>query len=416
MLINGTHYRSIWLADDARSVGIIDQRKLPFEVEIEYLRTYREVVAAIRDMHLRGAPLIGAAAGYGVYLACMEFAGLTPDSLDVDLARAIDELDGARPTAVNLHWALERQRGVLAACSSLEGKVLAALETANAIADEDVQICAALGRHGADILEKLCAAKYGKTVQILTHCNAGWLATVDHGTVTAGIYEAARRGVPLHVWVDETRPRNQGALTSWELTQNGIANTVVCDNAGGHLMQAGQVDVVIVGTDRTARNGDVANKIGTYLKALAAHDNGIPFYVALPSPTYDPVLPTGMGNIPIEERDPAEVLGVRGRIDEGRVEQARVEQGREGPVPGSKHGASRSATVSIYAEGTKAANPAFDVTPARLVTGYITEKGIFNPGTLAVGLGAGLVPGLATNIPADTSSSTSSGSQQRHHG
>jgi methylthioribose-1-phosphate isomerase len=404
MLINGTHYRSIWLADDARSVGIIDQRKLPFKVEIEYIRTYREMVAAIRDMHLRGAPLIGAAAGYGVYLACMEFSGLTPDSLDVDLARAMDELDGARPTAVNLYWALERQRGALAACSSLEGKVLAALETANAIADEDVRICAALGRQGADILEKLCAAKYGKTVQILTHCNAGWLATVDHGTVTAGIYEAARRGVPLHVWVDETRPRNQGALTSWELTQNGIPNTVICDNAGGHLMQAGQVDVVIVGTDRTARNGDVANKIGTYLKALAAHDNGVPFYVALPSPTYDPVLPTGMGNIPIEERDPAEVLSVRGRVDE-----VWVDQGREVPAPGSKSGPSRSATVSVYAEGTKAANPAFDVTPARLVTGYITEKGVFTPGTLAVGLGAGLLTGPAGDRSSDPAIGTSAG-------
>ena len=393
MLIDGTHYRSIWLADDARSVGIIDQRKLPFKVEIEYIRTYREMVAAIRDMHLRGAPLIGAAAGYGVYLACMEFAGLTSDSFDADLSRALDELDGARPTAVNLHWAIERQRSAFAVCSTLEGKVMAALETAKAIADEDVRICAALGRHGAEILEKLCAAKNGKTVQVLTHCNAGWLATVDHGTATAGIYEAARRGIPLHVWVDETRPRNQGALTSWELGQNGIANTVICDNAGGHLMQAGLVDVVIVGTDRTARNGDVANKIGTYLKALAAHDNGIPFYVALPSPTFDPDLPTGMGNIPIEERDPSEVLGVRGRIDK-----------------------TRSATVSIYAEGTKAANPAFDVTPARLVTGYITEKGTFTPGTLAVGLGAGLVPGPAINIPANTSSSTSPGPQWHHHG
>jgi methylthioribose-1-phosphate isomerase len=383
MLIDGKHYRSIWLAEDSRSVGLIDQRKLPFEVEIEHIRTYRGMVVAIRDMHLRGAPLIGAAAGYGVYLACMEFAGLTPDSFDADLARAIDELDGARPTAVNLHWALERQKAALASCQSLESKVLAALETAKAIADEDVRICAALGRHGAGILEQLCAARNGKTVQILTHCNAGWLATVDHGTVTAGIYEAARRGVPLHVWVDETRPRNQGALTSWELTQNGIPNTVICDNAGGHLMQAGLVDVVIVGTDRTARNGDVANKIGTYLKALAARDNGVPFYVALPSPTFDPDLPTGMGNIPIEERDQAEVLGVRGRIvgdlvDGGRVDGSKVDKLR--PV----------ATVTLYAEGTKAANPAFDVTPARLVTGYITEKGVFNPGTLAAGLGAGL--------------------------
>jgi methylthioribose-1-phosphate isomerase len=400
MLIDGKHYRSIWLAEDARSVGLIDQRKLPFAVEIENIRTYREMVVAIRDMHLRGAPLIGAAAGYGVFLACMEFAGLTPDSFDADLARAMDELDGARPTAVNLHWALERQRAALASCTSLEAKVLAALETAKAIAEEDVRICAALGRHGAAILEKLCAARNGKTVRILTHCNAGWLATVDHGTVTAGIYEAARRGVPLHVWVDETRPRNQGALTSWELTQNGIPNTVVCDNAGGHLMQAGQVDVVIVGTDRTARNGDVANKIGTYLKALAAHDNKVPFYVALPSPTFDSDLPTGMGNIPIEERDQAEVLGVRGRVVSDLV--------GSGKGDGSMVDTLRSATVSLYAEGTKAANPAFDVTPARLVTGYITEKGTFTPGTLAVGLGAGLAPNPATG--------TSSAPQWLFHG
>ena len=214
------------------------------------------------------------------------------------------------------------------------------------------------------MLEQLCAAKNGGTVQVLTHCNAGWLATVDYGTVTAAIYEAAGRGVPLHVWVDETRPRNQGALTSWELTQNGVPNTVICDNAGGHLMQAGRVDVVIVGTDRTARNGDAANKIGTYLKALAAHDNGVPFYVALPSPTFDPTLATGVGSIPIEERDPSEVLYVRGKVDK-----------------------LSSAAVAIYAEGTQSANPAFDVTPARLISGYITEKGIFGSETLAVGLG-----------------------------
>lgn len=418
MLIDGKHYRSIWLADDARSVGIIDQRKLPFVVEIENLRTYREMVVAIRDMHLRGAPLIGAAAGYGVYLACMEFAGLTPGSFDTDLARAMDELDGSRPTAVNLHWALERQRAALAGCTSLEGKVLAALETAKAIAEEDMDICASLGRYGADLLEKLCAARYGKTVQILTHCNAGWLATVDYGTVTAVIYEAARRGVPLHVWVDETRPRNQGALTSWELGQNGIPNTVICDNAGGHLMQAGLVDVVIVGTDRTARNGDVANKIGTYLKALAAHDNGVPFYVALPSPTFDPVLPTGMGNIPIEERDQSEVLGVRGMVygssSAGGGADGRSADGRS--ADHTRADKMRSATVSIYAEGTKAANPAFDVTPSRLISGYITEKGIFSPGTLAVGLGAGLGAGLGVGLVTDPATGSMTGKQKQQHG
>ncbi|MFP4612480.1 MAG: S-methyl-5-thioribose-1-phosphate isomerase [Spirochaetaceae bacterium] len=364
MLIEGTHYRSIWPGEDGRTVRIIDQRKLPFDVEEETIRTYREMVAAIRDMHLRGAPLIGAAAGYGVYLACLELAENGQSDFDRALERAMEELNAARPTAVNLRWALERQRAALATCSSVEEKVAVARDTADAIAEEDVDICARLGRHGAEILSAMSEKRGGRRLNLLTHCNAGWLATVDYGTVTAVIYEAASRGVPLHVWVDETRPRNQGALTSWELTQNHVPNTVICDNAGGHLMQNGMVDLVLVGTDRTARNGDVANKIGTYLKAVAAADNDVPFYVAVPSPSFDMNMPVGVGAIPIEERDSREVLSVRGLRD-----------GRE-------------QTVALYPEGTAAANYAFDVTPARYVRGYVTEHGVFTAAELADRLGA----------------------------
>ena len=358
MLIDGTHYRTIRPADDAESVEIIDQRRLPFAVEIERIRTYREMITAIHDMHVRGAPLIGASAAYGVYLACLEFSrderGATDTALfDQKLERAMQELDAARPTAVNLRWAIERQRTATAAARTVADKINAARATADAIAEDDVAMCAALGRHGAEVLATVCESNGGRVVNVLTHCNAGWLATVDHGTVTAVLYEAAARGIPLHVWVDETRPRNQGSLTSWELSQNGVENTVLCDNAGGHVMQHGMVDAVIVGTDRTARNGDVANKIGTYLKALAARDNDVPFYVALPSPSFDPRIENGLKEIPIEQRDPSEVLTIRGARD-GRIE-----------------------TVTLFAPGTRAANYAFDVTPARLVTGYITEKGVF---------------------------------------
>ncbi|TVR50939.1 MAG: S-methyl-5-thioribose-1-phosphate isomerase [Spirochaetaceae bacterium] len=352
------------LADDAESVEIIDQRRLPFAVEIESIHTYPEMITAIRDMHVRGAPLIGASAAYGVYLACLEFSRDEDGDADVTrfdkkLERAMRELDAARPTAVNLRWAIERQRSATAGARTVADKVNAARATADTIAEDDVAMCVALGRHGAEVLAEICDANGGKTVNVLTHCNAGWLATVDHGTVTAVLYETAARGVPLHVWVDETRPRNQGSLTSWELTQNGVDNTVICDNAGGHVMQHGMVDAVIVGTDRTARNGDVANKIGTYLKALAARDNNVPFYVALPSPSFDPRIEDGLKEIPIEQRDPAEVLTIRGARD-GRVE-----------------------TVSLFAPDTRAANYAFDVTPARLVTGYMTEKGVFTAEELA---------------------------------
>ncbi|MBU0954901.1 MAG: S-methyl-5-thioribose-1-phosphate isomerase, partial [Spirochaetes bacterium] len=303
---------------------------------------------------------------------------------------AMAELLAARPTAVNLRWALERQRkalldsGVLPAGNTgphllSPAAVAAAVQNsrrvADAVAEDDVSICAALGRHGADYLQQLAARHPDRPLRVLTHCNAGWLATVDHGTVTALIYEARRRGLDLQVWVDETRPRNQGAMTAWELSQNGVPNTVICDNTGGHLMQNGLVDVVIVGTDRTVRNGDTANKIGTYLKALAAHDNDVPFFIALPSPSFDASLASGVGVIPIEERDPAEVLCLRGRpLAAAAGVQAASDPGLQ--------------TIELFAPGTKAANYGFDVTPARLITGYITEHGIFDASGLADGLAA----------------------------
>ncbi|MFP4363094.1 MAG: S-methyl-5-thioribose-1-phosphate isomerase [Spirochaetia bacterium] len=359
MLIQGKHYRSIRLNNKKTGVVILDQRYLPFEVRFEELNTYKETAKAIREMHLRGAPLIGAAAAFGVYLACLEFRNLAEERFNEALENAISELYAARPTAVNLKWALERQRAALKKAPAIKQKIDAALQTAREITDEDAEICRNIGEHGVDIIEEISKRKQGETVNILTHCNAGWLATVDYGTVTALIYEAVKRGINLHVWVDETRPRNQGRLTSWELTQNNVKNTVICDNTGGHLMQHGLVDVVIVGTDRTARNGDAANKIGTYLKALAAKDNTIPFYVALPSPTFDPALEKGVRNIPIEERSANEVLKINGKGKSGRED------------------------VLLFAESTQAANYAFDVTPARLITGFITEKGVFLPQELA---------------------------------
>lgn len=373
MLIDGKPYRTIWLGEDQRSVCLIDQRHLPFSLVIEALTDYRQMVAAIRDMHVRGAPLIGAAAAYGVFLAARENAGLPAAAFKTNMDSALAALLAARPTAVNLRWAIERQAEALSALSSSGEAPAVCLAIANKVADNDVAICAALGRHAAALLEQLAARQPGKSLQILTHCNAGWLATVDHGTVTAGIYEAARRGLDMHVWVDETRPRNQGALTAWELTQNGIPNTVICDNSGGHLMQQGLVDIAIVGTDRTVRNGDTANKIGTYLKALAARDNGVPFYIALPSPSFDPRLEQGVGFIPIEERDPAEVLSLRGVSE------------RDGSVQGFR----------LFAEATKAANYGFDVTPARLISGYITEYGIFDASGLAQGITLGQANGAA---------------------
>jgi methylthioribose-1-phosphate isomerase len=327
-------------------VEVIDQRALPHELRFVTLRSADDVFSAIREMWLRGAPLIGAAAAFGYALAARADAG------DAALERTAALLRDARPTAVNLAWALARVHARTLAAPPSE-RIAAAWDEAQAIAEEDVAVNAAIGRHGLPLIETLAERRAGHPVRVLTHCNAGWLATVDWGTATSPIYQAHQRGVALHVWVDETRPRNQGAsLTAWELGQAGVPHTLVADNAGGHLMQRVEVDLVIVGCDRVAANGDVCNKIGTYLKALAAHDNGVPFYVALPTSTLDLALARG-DDIPIEERSAREVTHVAGRSADGRV-----------------------CEVQLAPDGTPAANPAFDVTPARLVTGLITEHGV----------------------------------------
>ncbi len=345
MLVSGTPYRTIWLHEE--SVRIIDQRRLPWTFEVVDLHTVAEVAEAIRDMAVRGAGLIGATAGYGMWLAAREAS--TPEQL-----RTLAEgLIRTRPTAVNLSWAVHRQLAAIQE-AGFGDRVATARLTADTIADEDAAACAAIGRHGLEIIRDIAAGKPGQIVNILTHCNAGWLAFVDHGSATAPIYAAHAAGIPIHVWVDETRPRNQGArLTAWELAQQGVPHTVIADNTGGHLMQHGQVDLVITGADRVTRSGDVANKIGTYLKALAATDNGVPFYVALPSSTFDWTLRDGVKGIPIEQRGAEEVAQMEGVTASGSVE-----------------------TVRILSPGSPAANYAFDVTPARLVTGLITERGV----------------------------------------
>jgi methylthioribose-1-phosphate isomerase len=344
MKVGHDHYRSIWSDGDA--VRIIDQTRLPHEFVVITLDTLADAATAIRDMWVRGAPLIGATAAYGMAIA------MRADPSDAGLASARATLMETRPTAVNLRWALEDMTRILAPLASGD-RARAAIKRAAEIADEDVAINAAIGEHGLEVIRAIADRK-GGPVNILTHCNAGWLATVDWGTATAPIYKAHQAGIPLHVWVDETRPRNQGAhLTAWEMAGNGIPHALIVDNAGGHLMQHGQVDMVIVGTDRTTATGDVCNKIGTYLKALAAHDNGVPFYVALPSPTIDWRVQDGVREIPIEERSGDEVSYVQGKLADGTVTRLRISP-----------------------ETTPAANPAFDVTPARLVTGLITERGI----------------------------------------
>jgi methylthioribose-1-phosphate isomerase len=345
--VSGRSYRTIWVNADGWGVDIIDQRWLPHAFRIETLRSVAEAATAIRDMWVRGAPLIGAAAAYGLALAMRD------DPSDAALDEAWKRLHATRPTAVNLRWALDAVRSRLRPLDPAK-RVAAAYAQAAEIADEDVAINRAMGRNGAAIICDLAARKKpGEPVNILTHCNAGWLATVDYGTATAPIYMAMEDGLTVHVYVDETRPRNQGAsLTAWEFINHGAPHTVVVDNAGGHLMSHGLVDMVIVGTDRTTANGDVCNKIGTYLKALAARDNGVPFYVALPSPTIDWRVSEGK-DIPIEERSADEVHFVQGLGDDGKI-----------------------ARVRISPKGSPAANPAFDVTPARLVTGLITERGV----------------------------------------
>lgn len=338
--------RTIWLADNGWSVEIIDQTRLPHVFETVTLKTVDDAAYAIKAMLVRGAPLIGATAAYGVCLALRE------DASDDALSQALTFLAEQRPTAVNLRWALDEMDAVVRPLPA-EARVAAAYQRAKEICDADVEICRMIGVHGLELIKQIAAKKPdGAPVNVLTHCNAGWLATVDWGTATSPIYQAHDAGLPIHVFVDETRPRNQGAaLTAYELGSHGVAHTIIVDNAGGHLMQNGEVDLCIVGTDRTTATGDVANKIGTYLKALAAKDNGVPFYVALPHTTIDWSMDDGFA-IPIEDRGPEEVLSMTGRLANGSV-----------------------ATVAIAAPGSPAANPAFDVTPARLVTGFITERG-----------------------------------------
>ncbi|MEE4176620.1 MAG: S-methyl-5-thioribose-1-phosphate isomerase [Bacteroides sp.] len=355
MNVNGTHYRTIWVSEtDERVIRAIDQRFLPHRFVVEDLRSLKDVLIAIRDMHVRGAGLIGAAAGFGMYLAALE----APEDVSFDLymKEAAERLNATRPTAVNLAWAVAQQLEALQAGGTPSGKRAIALQTAKAIADSDAESCRLIGTRGLPLLEEISRKKAGAPVNILTHCNAGWLAFVDYGTATAPIYAALEKGIGVHVWVDETRPRNQGAsLTAWELGQQGVPHTIITDNAGGHLMQHGMVDLVIVGSDRTTHTGDVANKIGTYLKALAAKDNGIPFYVALPSSSIDWQLENGLRQIPIEQRGAEEVKYIEGLCD-GDIKK-----------------------VLLAPEGSPAANYAFDVTPARLVTALITERGICKP-------------------------------------
>jgi methylthioribose-1-phosphate isomerase len=346
MKVDGAHYRTIWLGDDGWSVVIIDQTRLPHQFQTTTLKSVDDAARAIRDMLVRGAPLIGATAAYGVALA------MHADPADTALRRACEQLLATRPTAVNLRWALDDMGTLLKKYPRSERRD-AAYARAARICDDDVEINKGIGRHGLEVFKEIAASKSGP-LNVLTHCNAGWLATVDRGTATAPMYLAQEAGIDLHVWVDETRPRNQGAsLTAWELGKQGVPHTVIVDNAGGHLMQHGLVDLCIVGTDRTTAAGDVCNKIGTYLKALAAKDNDIPFYVALPSPTIDFTLGDGVREIPIEQRSGEEVSTITGRTRQGRIE-----------------------TVSITATGSPVANYAFDVTPGRLVTGLITELGI----------------------------------------
>ncbi|MDX5594577.1 S-methyl-5-thioribose-1-phosphate isomerase [Pseudovibrio sp. SPO723] len=347
MKIGDKHYRSVWVAEDGRTVQILDQTKLPFELEIIDLHTVTDAATSIRDMWVRGAPLIGAVAAYGVALA------MKKDTSDENLQAAYDELIVTRPTAINLKWALDRICPALKEVNPAE-RLTAAYALAGEIADEDVQINNQIGENGLKIIREIAAKKKpGETINILTHCNAGWLATVDWGTALSPIYKAHDEGIKVHVWVDETRPRNQGGLTSFELGSHGVSHTLIADNAGGHLMQHGEVDLCIVGTDRTTARGDVCNKIGTYLKALAAKANGVPFYVALPSPTIDWTVWDGVKEIPIEQRDGTEQSHVYGIGPDGT-----------------------RTWVDTAPKGTTCGNYAFDVTPAEYVTGLITERGV----------------------------------------
>ncbi len=347
MKVNDVSMRTIWVESDGASIAIIDQTQLPHRFATARVSTLEDSARAIKTMQVRGAPLIGATAAYGMWLA------LRADASDENLERAYAQLLATRPTAINLKWALDEMMAAVRNRPRGE-RAAAALRRANEIADEDVAINQAIGRHGLQLIEEIAARKLGAAVNVLTHCNAGWLATVDWGTATAPIYMAHDKGIAVHVFADETRPRNQGAsLTAWELGQHGVPHTVIPDNTGGHLMQHGLVDLVIVGTDRVTAQGDVCNKIGTYLKALAARDNNVPFYVALPSPTIDFSVSDGIVEIPIEQRGGEEVTMMTGKTKDGRIE-----------------------TVQVVPDGSPVANYGFDVTPARLVTGLITERGV----------------------------------------
>ena len=354
MKVAEKHYRTIWPhSNDAGVVQIIDQRHLPHEFIVEDLTTVDEVARAIKEMLVRGAGLIGATAGYGMAIAALHAPRDSEEAFMTALTADGEKFKGTRPTAVNLAWAVHRQLEAIQAAPGIEAKIRAAYTTAQTIADEDADYCRRIGQHGLALIEAISRHKNGDVVNILTHCNAGWLAFVDYGSATAPVYAAHDKGIPVHVWVDETRPRNQGAqLTAWELGQHGVAHTVIADNVGGHLMQHGLVDMVITGTDRTTYTGDVGNKIGTYLKALAAFDNGVPFYTALPSSSFDWEMRDGVQEIPIEQRDATEVRSIRG-LHEGSIKE-----------------------VLLTPPDSPVANYAFDVTPARLVTGLITERGI----------------------------------------
>jgi methylthioribose-1-phosphate isomerase len=351
MKVGGQHFRTIWLkSDDDDVVQLIDQRFLPHRFVIEEVTTVEQMAIALREMHVRGAGLIGASAGFGMYLAAITAS--EKDSFDQHLAAAAKQLAATRPTAVNRAWAIERQLTSIAKGKTPREKVTIALNTARLIAEEDAAHCRMIGEHGLSLISQIARKKAGKPVNVLTHCNAGWLAFVDYGSALAPVYAAHDNGLAVHVWIDETRPRNQGSkLTAWELGQHGVPHTVIADNTGGHLMQRGEVDLVIVGTDRTTYTGDVANKIGTYLKALAAKDNQIPFYVALPSSSFDWKIRDGL-EIPIEQRGAEEVKRTDGWLDGRHVE------------------------VRVAPEDSPAANYGFDVTPRRLVTGLITERGV----------------------------------------
>ena len=364
MKVDGVHYRSLWWNDAEAALEIIDQRWLPHEFVTQQLGSLQDYATAIYELRVRGAPLIGATAAYGVAFAMQQ------EPSDRAFEDAYSVLHATRPTAINLKWALDRARAVVMPLAEGD-RFEAALRFAHDLADADVETNRMIGVHGLEIIKGIAASKpAGESVNLLTHCNAGWIATVDWGTATSPMYHAHDAGIPIHTWVDETRPRNQGSLTSWELGSHGIPHTYIVDNAGGHLMQHGQVDMVIVGTDRTTRAGDVCNKIGTYLKALAAKANGVPFYVALPSSTIDWTVRDGRKEIPIEERDGREISHIFW----------------------GKNAAGEVTEVQITPDGAKVANPAFDVTPAELVTGLITERGVCDPTEEAL---AAMFPDLA---------------------